>query len=57
LPESILSTDSFILILALLFIVGVLTTRFSTKLGVPSLILFFFSWDGNGKRRSGNYLF
>jgi potassium/hydrogen antiporter len=40
LPESILSTDSFILILALLFIVGVLTTRFSTKLGVPSLILF-----------------
>lgn len=39
-PESILSTDSFILILALLFIVGVLTTRFSTKLGVPSLILF-----------------
>jgi potassium/hydrogen antiporter len=40
LPETILSTDSFILILALLFIVGVLTTRFSTKLGVPSLILF-----------------
>ncbi|MCM3663132.1 potassium/proton antiporter [Mesobacillus subterraneus] len=39
-PETILSTDSFILILALLFIVGVLTTRFSTKLGVPSLILF-----------------
>ncbi len=38
--ESVLSTDSFILLLAFLFIVGVITTRFSTRLGVPSLILF-----------------
>jgi potassium/hydrogen antiporter len=40
LPEHIISTDSFIMLLAFLLIVGVLTTRFSTKLGVPSLILF-----------------
>jgi potassium/hydrogen antiporter len=40
LPEHIISTDSFILLLAFLFIVGVLTTRFSTRLGVPSLIFF-----------------
>jgi potassium/hydrogen antiporter len=40
LNESVLSTDSFILLLAFLFIVGVLTTRFSTRLGVPSLIFF-----------------
>ena len=39
-PEHSISTDSFILLLAFLFIVGVLTTRFSTRLGVPSLILF-----------------
>lgn len=39
-PEHIISTDSFILLLAFLFIVGVLTTRFSTRLGVPSLIFF-----------------
>lgn len=39
-PEHVISTDSFILLLAFLFIVGVLTTRFSTRLGVPSLILF-----------------
>jgi potassium/hydrogen antiporter len=40
LPENVISTDSFILLLAFLFIVGVLTTRFSTRLGVPSLIFF-----------------
>jgi potassium/hydrogen antiporter len=40
LPEHVISTDSFIMLLAFLFIVGVLTTRFSTRLGVPSLILF-----------------
>jgi potassium/hydrogen antiporter len=40
LPEHIISTDSFIMLLAFLLIVGVLTTRFSTRLGVPSLILF-----------------
>lgn len=39
-PEHVISTDSFILLLAFLFIVGVLTTRFSTRLGVPSLIFF-----------------
>lgn len=39
-PEHVISTDSFIMLLAFLFIVGVLTTRFSTRLGVPSLILF-----------------
>lgn len=38
--EPILSTDTFILLSAILFIVGVLTTRFSNRLGVPSLILF-----------------
>lgn len=38
--EHVISTDSFILLLAFLFIVGVLTTRFSTRLGVPSLIFF-----------------
>ncbi|MBT2695777.1 potassium/proton antiporter [Bacillus sp. ISL-55] len=39
-PEHIISTDSFIMLLAFLLIVGVLTTRFSTRLGVPSLIFF-----------------
>lgn len=39
-PEHIISTDSFIMLLAFLLIIGVLTTRFSTRLGVPSLILF-----------------
>lgn len=39
-PENVLRTDSFILLIAFLFIIGVLTTRFSTKLGVPSLIFF-----------------
>ncbi|WP_226675669.1 potassium/proton antiporter [Mesobacillus jeotgali] len=39
-PEHNISTDSFIMLLAFLLIVGVLTTRFSTRLGVPSLILF-----------------
>ncbi|MEW8972418.1 MAG: potassium/proton antiporter, partial [Mesobacillus sp.] len=39
-PEHVISTDSFILLLAFLFIVGVITTRFSTRLGVPSLIFF-----------------
>lgn len=38
--EHVLSTDSFILLAAILLIAGVLTTRFSTRLGVPSLILF-----------------
>ncbi|WP_246861302.1 potassium/proton antiporter [Bacillus sp. REN3] len=38
--EHILTTNSFILLAAILFIAGVLTTRFSSRLGVPSLILF-----------------
>ncbi|RSD29461.1 potassium/proton antiporter [Mesobacillus subterraneus] len=38
--ENVLSTDSFILLLAFLFIIGVVTTRFSSRLGVPSLIFF-----------------
>lgn len=38
--EQVLTTNSFILLAAILFIAGVLTTRFSTRLGVPSLILF-----------------
>jgi len=33
-------TDSFILLVAILFIIGVLTTKFSARLGVPSLVLF-----------------
>ncbi|WP_261134344.1 potassium/proton antiporter [Bacillus sp. Marseille-Q3570] len=38
--EDILHTDTFILLTAILFIVGVLTTKFSDRLGVPSLVLF-----------------
>lgn len=38
--EPILTTDSFILLASVLFIAGVITTRFSTRLGVPSLIFF-----------------
>ncbi len=34
------STDSFILLGALLLIIGVVVTKFSSKLGMPSLILF-----------------
>lgn len=40
--ENALTTDSFILLTAILFLAGVLTTRFSSRLGVPSLILFIF---------------
>ncbi|MBB5174264.1 potassium/proton antiporter [Texcoconibacillus texcoconensis] len=38
--EQIITTDGIILLLALLFIVGVLTTKFSSRLGVPALVLF-----------------
>ncbi|TMW70380.1 potassium/proton antiporter [Alteribacter natronophilus] len=38
--EDIVNTDYFILILALFFIIGVVTTKFSSRLGVPALILF-----------------
>ncbi|MCE7791233.1 potassium/proton antiporter [Salipaludibacillus sp. CUR1] len=36
----ILYTDYFVLIVALFLIIGVFTTKFSTRLGVPALILF-----------------
>ncbi|WP_408009169.1 potassium/proton antiporter [Pseudalkalibacillus sp. A8] len=38
--ENILHTDTFILLTAILFIVSVMTTKFSDRLGVPSLVLF-----------------
>jgi cell volume regulation protein A len=37
---NILHTDTFVLLTAVLFIAGVLTTKFSARLGVPSLVLF-----------------
>jgi potassium/hydrogen antiporter len=37
---NVLHTDTFILLAAILFITGVLTTKFSSRLGVPSLVLF-----------------
>lgn len=36
----ILHTDTFILLTAILLIAGVLTTKFSARLGVPALVLF-----------------
>lgn len=36
----ILQTDSLILFIAILFIFGVVTTKFSARLGVPALVLF-----------------
>lgn len=36
----ILHTDAFILLTAILFIIGVLTTKFSDRLGVPALVFF-----------------
>ncbi|WP_108671676.1 potassium/proton antiporter [Peribacillus acanthi] len=33
-------TDTFILLAAILFIAGVITTKFSSRLGLPSLVLF-----------------
>ncbi|QGQ44951.1 potassium/proton antiporter [Metabacillus sediminilitoris] len=35
-----LHTDAFILLAAILFIMGVVSTKFSARLGVPSLVLF-----------------
>ncbi|MEC2073336.1 potassium/proton antiporter [Alkalihalophilus marmarensis] len=37
---SSVNIDYFILLMALLLIIGVLTTKFSTRLGVPALVLF-----------------
>lgn len=36
----ILHTDTFILLTTILFIIGVLSTKFSDRLGVPALVLF-----------------
>ncbi|MGD6967326.1 potassium/proton antiporter [Rossellomorea vietnamensis] len=38
--NSIISSDYFILMTALLLVTGVITTKFSTRLGVPALVLF-----------------
>ncbi|MDQ0216456.1 cell volume regulation protein A [Oikeobacillus pervagus] len=38
--DPILNTDHIILLVSLLLITGVLTTKFSSRLGVPSLVLF-----------------
>ncbi|MEW9054020.1 MAG: potassium/proton antiporter [Neobacillus sp.] len=38
--EDILHTDTFILLTAILFIIGVLSTKFSARLGLPALVLF-----------------
>ncbi|WP_261133782.1 potassium/proton antiporter [Bacillus sp. Marseille-Q3570] len=38
--EQFLNSDYFIMAVALLLIIGVLTTKFSTRLGVPALVLF-----------------
>lgn len=39
-PTEILTTDLFILLASILLIFGILSTKFSAKLGVPSLIFF-----------------
>ncbi|GAB4071863.1 potassium/proton antiporter [Barrientosiimonas marina] len=36
------SVTSFVLLFALMLVVGVFTTKFSTRLGLPSLVLFLF---------------
>ncbi|MFB1050186.1 potassium/proton antiporter [Paraliobacillus sp. JSM ZJ581] len=38
--SEIVHTDTFILFVAILFISGVITTKFSARLGVPALVLF-----------------
>ncbi|MBM7702420.1 potassium/proton antiporter [Metabacillus iocasae] len=38
--SEIITTDAFILLSAILFISGVITTKFSARLGVPALVLF-----------------
>ncbi|KAF0822617.1 hypothetical protein V7200_19545 [Cytobacillus firmus] len=37
--EFIWQTDALILLAAILFIIGVMTTKFSARLGVPALVL------------------
>lgn len=39
-PSEILTTDIYIFLAAVLFISGVLSTKFSARLGVPALVLF-----------------
>ncbi|MBE4909560.1 potassium/proton antiporter [Bacillus luteolus] len=38
----ILQTDRIVLLAGILFIAGVITTKFSSRIGVPSLVLFIF---------------
>jgi cell volume regulation protein A len=42
------NTDGLVLLAGILFIVGVLTTKFSSRLGVPSLVLFILVGMGMG---------
>ncbi|WP_245579625.1 potassium/proton antiporter [Alteribacter aurantiacus] len=51
--DTFINTDYVVLLIALLLIIGVLTTKFSTRLGVPALVLFIllgmiFGSDGLG---------
>ena len=39
-PSEVISTDSYILLASILLILGILSTKFSAKLGVPSLVFF-----------------
>ena len=39
-PSEVLTTDFYILLAAILLILGILSTKFSAKLGVPSLVFF-----------------
>ncbi len=38
--EDMFSTDQFLMLIAFFFIIGVLTTKFSSRFGIPALILF-----------------
>ncbi|WP_053363093.1 potassium/proton antiporter [Bacillus sp. FJAT-27251] len=46
--DSGFNTDGLVLLAGILFIVGVLTTKFSSRLGVPSLVLFILVGMGMG---------
>jgi potassium/hydrogen antiporter len=46
--EAGFNTDGLVLLAGILFIVGVLTTKFSARLGVPSLVLFILVGMGMG---------
>jgi cell volume regulation protein A len=49
LAEFIWHTDALILLAAILFITGVMTTKFSARLGVPALVLFIAVGMGLGQ--------